>query len=155
MIHIDLAVPLYLKTYLTSVYGVAYHVTTNDDLGILILNTLKKKSIYYNHANNNEQRTNVFTIHISMSMFEKYGCNLSEEQLFQIYKNIDYGFRRHLYISAIVNKEYQGIPYKNTIENTLRAFRISEEELSYGTIRKDFNRKKGALIERLLLKGHF
>lgn len=154
MVHIDLAVPSYLRTYLISLFGDNYRVSSKDDLGILILNTLRKKSHYYKHVPKQDERSVYYSLHISMSLFEKYGCTLSSEQLFQIYKQLDSGFRRSLYVNAIVNKEYQSIPYKNSIENTLQAFGIGEDELSYSTIRKDFNRKKVHLQQRLQIKGH-
>ncbi len=153
MISIDLKVPPYLKSYLTTLYGDEYHLGTADSLGILVLNTLKKKSCYYKHSID-DNRTSVYKLHISLSMFEKYGCGISEEQLTQICKAVDNEFRRAVYTHAILSKSFQGFEYKDSILSFLYAYNISEEELSYSTIRRDFNRKKTKITERLTLTGH-
>lgn len=155
MITIDLPVPAYIKIYLLSLYGANYKVSLNDDLGILILNILQKKGGNYNYyKRETDNRNEVFSIRISFSMFEKFGCIISENQLYHIHKAIDSGFRMNLYRNAIINKNYSNIQYKDSILSFLKAFNINEEQLSYETIRKDFNRKKVEIEEKLNLIGH-
>ncbi len=153
-ITIQLSVNSYIKKYLESAYGLEYKVSNTDDFGILILNTLGKKSTYYEYKREKDNRSDLYTIHISLSNFEKYGCTISERQLYLIHKSIDYNFRSAMYRAAIVNYESFGIQYKKSINAYLKSFDITEDELSYSTIRKDFNRKKADIQASLYLKGH-
>ncbi len=154
MITITLKVPGYIKSYLSTIHGETYKVSTRDSFGILVLNTLKKKSYYYQHAED-DKCTVDYPIVISLSTFEKYGCTITQEQMTQIYKSIDSDFRESLYITAIVNKAYFGIDYKATITKLLYTYNIDENDLSYSTIRKDFNRKKTKIASSLNLGGTF
>lgn len=142
-----------MKSYLTTQYGKEYVINTTEFLGILMLNVLKKKSFYYKHVVD-DSRTSVYKLRISLSMFEKYGCSISEEQLTQICKAIDSEFRRCVYSHAILCKNQSGLEYKDAILGFLYAYNIPEEELSYSTLRRDFNRKKASISERLTLTGH-
>jgi|GEM_PF-318468 len=153
MICIELAVTGYLFQYLTAVYGKGYQATHKDALGIVILSVLEgKKSIYYEFSKKKEGDC-IFPIKLSLSFFEKYGCHISDHYLCMIQKYADDEFRRHLFHSALINRQYFQIPYKTTIDRMLAAYGISEDELSYSTIRKAFNRKKTALSQRLIFKN--
>ncbi|MBS9766520.1 MAG: hypothetical protein KGV44_03130 [Flavobacteriaceae bacterium] len=59
-----------------------------------------------------------------------------------------------MYRTAIINYQSFGIQYKKSITAYLESFNITEDELSYSTIRKDFNRKKSEIENALRLKGH-
>ena len=54
-----------------------------------------------------------------------------------------------VYIDCIFNKERYGIEYQTTILNFLDFYDITEEELSYDSLRKDFNRNKKKIALRL------
>ncbi len=148
MIAIELPVPAYLYSYLTSKYGSNYVVNATDDLGLIILSVLKKKTIQYNYIPNNRD-AKTYLIYLSFSAFEKHGCHISEQHISQINKLLDQNFRSNLFMYAIVNKEFFDIEYKKTINAILKFFNIEESELQYATIRKDFNRKKKKIEERL------
>lgn len=151
---IRLPVSSYIKKFLVAVYGDAYRVSVTDDFGILILNILQKKSIYYKYNRKNDDRNTNFSIHISFSNFEKYGCVISEQQLYQINKSLDSNFRTTMYRNAIINFHSFGVQYKKSILAYLNSYGITEEEMKYTSVRKDFNRKKGAIESKLRLKGH-
>lgn len=153
-ITIWLPVSSYIKNFLVAVYGDAYKVSATDDLGILILNILQKKSVYYEYKRKNDDRNTNYPIHISFSNFEKYGCVISEQQLYQINKSLDSNFRNTMYRNAIVNQHSFGIQYKKTILAYLKSYGITEDEMNYATIRKDFNRKKASIESKLRIKGH-
>lgn len=152
VITIQLPVSIYIKKYLVALHGPTYHVSITDDFGILILNTLRKKSIYYHYKSQKEIST-CYSISISFSNFEKYGCGISELQLHQIYKSLDSHFRMTMYRTAIINYHSFGIQYKKSILAYLKSYGITEDEMSYGTIRKDFNRKKSEIELKLKIKG--
>ncbi len=149
MITIELPVPAYLHSYLTTVYGKDYKVSATDDLGILILNVLSKKYDYYKYNREYDKNSSRYTITMSISTLEKHGCNITQQKINQINKHIDSSFRTSLFRAAIINKEYFNIQYKETINAILNSFNIDEADLSYSTIRKDFNRKKNSIASYL------
>ncbi len=151
-ITIALPVKSYIKKYLETQYGADYKVNISDSFGILILNVLHKKTSYYNYKREKDNREESFPIHISLSNFEKYGCGITDMQLYLIHKSIDYDFRMSMFQAAVINHRKFGIRYKESIESFLDSFNISEDELSYSTIRKDFNRKKTKIEQSLNLK---
>lgn len=154
MFTLHISVPTYLKKYLLQTYGNDYKVSYGDDLGILILNLLKNKSnAYYEFEPKLKNKESVyFDIKISMSFFDKYGCSFNHNDMELITRSIDKWFRNMLYRSAILNYSHFGVPYKNTISKYLSSFGIGEDELSYSTIRRDFNRKKAKIAEQLLIE---
>ncbi len=152
LISIPLPVNNYIKKYLIATYGDEYKVRIADSFGILILNILQKKSIYYDYKKEKDNRCTSYPIFLSISNFEKYGCAISEQRLYLIHKSLDADFRKSMYHTAIINFHKFGIQYKKSIETFLKSFNIDEDELSYGTIRRDFNRKKAKIEAALKLK---
>lgn len=150
MVILQLPVSNYIKKYLIALYGESYKLTINDELGILIRNCLQKKT-YYNYKPIKDIRNTHYSIHISISQFEKYGCMIREQQISEIYKTLDFNFRNNIYRQAVINKIKFNIDYKDSVLAYLSSFGISENEMSYSTIRKDFNRKKEKIESQLLL----
>ncbi len=154
MITIELPVPAYIYSYLHTMYGPNYEVKTTDNFGIMILGILEKKSIQYHSVSFNKRNTKKYVINLSISVFEKHGCYITEQHVYRISKLLDYNFRYNLFTYAIVNKEFFSIEYKRTINALLKFYNIEESELQYSTIRKDFNRKKKE-IEKKIVKDNF
>ncbi|CAA0239704.1 conserved hypothetical protein [Tenacibaculum maritimum] len=150
MVTIEIPVSQYIKKYLISVYGTNYKLSLKDDFGILVLNCLQKKT-YYQYKNEKEDRITSFPVKISISQFDKYGCLITEKQLYEIYKTLDYQFRGAIYRAAIVNNIRFKIDYKDSIWAHLESYDITDEDISWETIRKDFNRKKLRIKEQLFL----
>lgn len=149
MIKILIQVPVYLKKFLEKTYGESYQLQHDDYLGILILNTLKKKSnTYYEFTKSKGEMSN-YEVCISMSFFDKYGCSINENDMILLGRAIDNWFRQNLYQTAILNEKHFNIPFKETIVHYISSYGISEDELSYSTIRRDFNRKKESIAEKL------
>lgn len=146
-----ISVPAYLKKFLVATYGAAYKVDFSDELGVLILSTLRKKSThYYEFKKVANDRAATYEFCISMSFFDKYGCNITADDMTLLAKTIDRWFRNSLYRSAVLNEYHFGIAYKDTINRYLQSYDISEDELNYSTIRRDFNRKKKHIEQTLL-----
>lgn len=148
MIQIEILIPAYLKSFLQHCYGNDYKASYNDEFGAMILSILQKKTSYGNITPKNKKLV-PYPIKMSMSFFEKQGCHIYETDRAIIAKTIDQWFRNQLFRYAVINEKFFKIPYKETITRFLKSFGISEDELNYSTIRKDFNRKKER-IEMLL-----
>lgn len=150
MVIIFLPVSDYIKKYLTALYGESYKVSINDEFGILIKNCLQKKT-YYKYKPSKDNRSTHYPIHISISQLEKYGCIIREQQVSEIYKTLDFNFRNNIYRQAVINKTKFNIDYKDSVLAYLSSYGIKENEMSYSTIRKDFNRKKRTIERQLVL----
>lgn len=150
MVTIHLPVKSYIQKYLHALYGDDYHLSINDDFGILIMSCLEKKS-YYNYKKEKDNRDSVFAIHVSISFFDKYGFVITEQKISQIHKALEYTFRKNIYRYAILNHTKFGIQYKKSILTFLQSYGISEKELNYDSLRKDFNRHKADIESKLTL----
>lgn len=152
MLQLKIPVPTYLKKFLTKSYGDDYKVSFNDEIGVLILNTLKNKSVYHEitlSKNQREYDTDYFCVEISLSNFDKYGCHITQKDLILLRKSLDNLFRNQMFRTGVMNQSLMNIPFKNTFEMYLKTYGITEDDLSYSTIRRDFNRKKNAIAKRL------
>ena len=151
-ITIDLALPIYLVKYRHTLYGETQKPTAQDEIGIYILHILERKNNVseYQYSFKNKQKS-TYNIHISLSRFYKSGGLIEKNKKELIKKYIDSHFRNEIYRNAVLNYYNFHISYKNTIITALQAYNISESDLAYETIRKDFNRKK-KYIENKIIK---
>ena len=148
---IKLLLPKYLLKYMRKMYGEPYQLKSDNDVGLYLLHILERKSMaseYKYHPRSGE--LHAYRIAVNASQYEKKGCILSQEKIGLVLKYIDQHFRRELYTQAVVNYHQFQIPYKDTILKRLEMYDIEESDLMYETLRKDFNRKKGRIEERLL-----
>lgn len=148
---IKLLLPKYLLKYMRKMYGEPYQLKSDNDVGLYLLHILERKSMaseYKYHPRSGE--LHAYRIAVNASQYEKKGCILSQEKIGLVLKYIDQHFRRELYTQAVVNYHQFQIPYKDTILKRLEMYDIDESDLMYETLRKDFNRKKGSIEERLI-----
>lgn len=147
-ISIALPVPIYLKKILTTRFGEKYAAKEDNWFGILIINVLQRKSDRrYEYKKNAEGEVYVITIAYEKARDKGFGIN--EIKAKAIIRSITRNFREELYYQAVMNNIHYGIDYKTSIQNILDSYDILEEELSYETLRKDFNRKKEQIINKI------
>lgn len=150
MITLTIPVPNYLYKYLVHLYGEKYQPTMYDELGIMVLSVLERKSnaTAQRYEPKNFKGKNCdkhFVIHLSFSQFERNGFFIFNEKIHTIQAFIDNQFRLSMYRNAITNYNQMNIPYKDSILCFLASYGIEEEDFSYESIRRDFNRKKEKL----------
>ena len=147
-ISIALPVPLYLKKILVAKYGEKYATKEDNWFGILIINVLQRKSDRrYEYKKNKEGEVYVVTIAYEKARDKGFGINDMKAKA--IIRSITRNFREELYFHAVMNNLHYGIDYKTSIQNVLDSYDILEDELSYETLRKDFNRKKAAILKKI------
>ena len=142
--------PTYIRKYIEASFGSNYEIKQTDWLGIFIYSLLQKKSHpTYHYAGH--KKTAVYNDHLvfnfSIHQANKHGFFLINSDELKIVKEIDDIFRRNMYSQAIINFENFGIEYQSTIMAYLESFNITEDDLHYETIRKDFNRLKNNIIK--------
>ena len=150
MVKIQLQVPKYLKKILVTKYGDNFILKENTLLGMAICNVLMSKNYAVHRYCKNEklkmlyrykELSESFTIRLSVNKAIRKGFEINDNKLHKIVRGIDK--------SAINNKEFYDIEYQTTFYNFLDEYDITEEELSYESLRKDFNRRKEKLTENL------
>ncbi len=154
LIKLELEVPVYLKKILELKYGVDFVVTESSMLGMLLLNHLNKKtdknySILQKHIIANRFAKSIYPIFISENLARRNGYVISDDKSKKIIKAIDRDIRNNLYEHAILNHRDYGIEYQTTFLNFLDLYDISEEELTYEALKKDFNRKRKNIVKKL------
>lgn len=152
MIQLHIKLPTYLIKYLRKLYGEPYAPVCNDEIGLFIMSILEKKtspSAYKYIFSRKTDKT--YTISLPLYFHEKKGCLILPEKEALIQKFIDNHFRREMYRFAILNFHYHNIKFKDSLETFLDVFDISEDDLTYESIRKDFNRKKKEFTEKLII----
>lgn len=159
---LQLTVPKYLKKILDMRYGDSFKAKENTLFGLTVINTLKRKSEhdYQYHRNQYSEgnyrfksSTEAYFINVSIDRVKRRGFAFDQRRAFQIVKALDKSIREELYISAILNKEKYGIEYQTTLLDFLDVYDIEEEELSYESLRKDFNRNRRKLTEKLKISA--
>lgn len=146
-ITLHLPVPRYIYKYLVAKYGENYAVKENDWFGKFILSSLVRKS-------DNDYEVTIptdtkYPVTIKLYKAERNGFIISKRQGDEITKCIDKHFRDYVYTQAIMNYKNFGIDYKSTIISVLDSFGIDEDDLQYESLRKDFNRLKLEIEEKL------
>lgn len=150
MVTLQLQVPKYLKKILITKYGDNYVLKENSLLGMSICGTLIQKSYAIHRFRNGEfanyrkyrykEMSETFIIKLSVKIAVRKGFEINEDKLHKIVRSIDKSIREELYSMAILNKQLYNIEYQTTLLNFLDEYDIIEEELSYDSLRKDFNR---------------
>lgn len=146
-ITIHLPVTTYLYKFLEFKYGQDYKASEADWFGLLVINTLTRKS-NFDYASQRPKCQAFYSITISFRKAEAAGFFITNRHGEQLAKAIDKLFREEIYINAIMNYENHGIEYKSSIEKMIRSMGISEDDLPYETIRKDFNRNKARILAK-------
>lgn len=150
-ITLHLPVSAYLIKYLEAKYGEEYKATETDWFGLLIISTLSRKSADHYHINRKSENL-YYTVTLGISKAEHCGFFITQRKGDQIAKAIDNHFREQMYMQAVLNYQNFEIDYKTSILNYLESFNITEEDLHYETVRKDFNRNKAKIEQRLKIK---
>jgi len=147
-ITLHLSVPRYVKKILQFKYGDDYRAREDTLLGMVVLNTLQKKSErHYTYKRINPDIT-YFSLKVGIDKANHKGFQHNQSTAVRISKAIERDIREKLYTEAITNEINYGIDFKTTIQNFLDLYDITEDELSYETIRKDFNRYKNQNLKK-------
>ncbi|MCW2463377.1 hypothetical protein [Elizabethkingia anophelis] len=150
-IYLSIDCPTYLKKFVEKTFGSEIEVNHNDRFGIFVSSLLKKKTLagYHPPGKKTSGYKEKLKLSISVSHADKNGFFLIHSDEQKIVKFLEDEFRKNLYTMAIFNQQCFDLDYKVTIVNYLDFMGITEEELQYESIRKDFNRRKEEIINKL------
>lgn len=139
-INLDLPVPAYLRKILIFKYGEEYIASETSLLGITILHALNKKSARFYDYKRKKTFSCLYRVKIGLEKAKRVGYKLDAQKAYQIAKALQKHFREELYMLALINKEIYEIDYQTTLMDWLEIYEIEDEELSYRTLRKGFDR---------------
>lgn len=150
--HVTLSIscPTYIRKFVEKSFGIEYELNQSDWIGIFIYSLLQKKThptYHYRSQRKTFEYDDKLRLRFSMSMAEKNGFFLIGSDEKKIIKCIDDIFRKTIYRQALINHDNYGIDYQTTILNNLETYDITEDDLPYETLRKDFNRVKKELFK--------
>lgn len=141
---IELPTKSYLRKYVEKSFPGDLKLTERSWLGVLVLNVLKRKTFkdpnYIFHGTTNNFDDSLL-LKVDLDKSSRYGCILMQKQIVYINRCIDQIFKAEVIKMALINQYNYEIDRKTSIINVLDAYDITEEELNYQTIRKEFNRK--------------
>lgn len=111
---------------------------------MVIISTLQKKSDrkYKYDFKKLDSQNDYFIITLGMAKAQLNGFQHGQKRAHQLAHLIERNIREELFNTCIFNNINYGIEYQTTILDFLAQYDITEEELSYETLRKDFNRYK-------------
>lgn len=141
-ITLHLPVPRYLKKILEIKYGNEYHAKETTLFGLVLISTLQRKLDRKYTFNKLQSQNEYFTIVIGVGKAQRNGFQHGQKRAFQLSHLIERNIREELYNTCIFNQMNFGIEFQTTILEFLAMYDITEDELSYETLRKDFNRYK-------------
>ena len=152
-ITIHLPVTPAIKKYMICKFGKDYIINMDDWFGNMVINMLENKTNkFYNTSNRDVGlKTQIFDINFSVSTADKNGVRIIPQHEAAIFNIIDKIFREEMYSQALINKRNYFIDFQTTISNILDSYDISEDELSYEALKRDFHRKKEKLEQSLFL----
>ncbi len=141
-----------VKKYLEIKFGKKYTLCTDQWFGIMIYNfLLYKTNKDFKITPKIRDQKDFFEVIISQNQAEKAGISLTEKQEASINNIVEKILREEIYYAAILNKKLYMIDYRITINNILDSYDITEEDLPFDTLIKEFDRKKNSLTEKLYL----
>lgn len=144
----------YLRKFIEVTFGSDLKLTERNWIGVLVLNILKRKTFKnsnYDYKKYNFTYDDEIIFHAHLDKTYRYGCVLLEPQKFYINKSIDGIFKDEIIKQALINQSSYSIDFKTSILNILDAYDITEDELSYETLRKHYNRNYLKFKKRLIL----
>ena len=141
--------PPYIRKFVEASFGENIEINQTNWLGIFIYSLLQKKSHPTYHYAGQKKAAGyddrlVFSFSVHQANKNGYFIINSDEA--KIIRHIDDVFRRSVYAQALINKESFGLEFKSTITSILDSYNITENELQYETLKKDFDRVKKSLL---------
>lgn len=135
---IQFPVKPYIKKFLVYKYGPQFTFTKTSVLAPILTSILDKNS----EANINAFHTEeCYEVELTEFYIKKYGVFFNERDLYLFNSRIDHLFREEAFGFMIINKQYNNIKYRRSLRDILDAIGITEEDLKFDSLLRDFTRK--------------
>lgn len=144
---VSLPVQPHVLKYLSFKYGPSCTYSNNLSIAPLVRATISEptksniKSFPVLHY---------YDIVLTEHYLNKFDVVYSRHKIFQFNADADSRFREELYQFMILNNDIYGIKYKTSFRDFLNALGITENDIKFETLLKDFQRKRSRKVgERL------
>lgn len=135
--HIHFPVKPYLHKFLTHKFGPHFIYTKASILSPVIKSVLTE-SVSSELLGFKEEM--YYEVIIPSNYFNKNSISFSSEKAFQFNKDVDHLFREELYQFMVLNHEIYGIKFRTSFRDYLSKFDITENDVKYETLLKQFQR---------------
>lgn len=127
--------------------GDTYKACRDDYLGTVVLSTLTKSPTDLRVSKRKYDK--IFNVIISDHQYSKNGMFVSAKGAQMFNKLIDLKFREEMYMNVVLSKHSNETMYLPKIREFCEYFGITEDDLKYDTIYRDFKRKKDKYTNRI------
>lgn len=147
----QLPVSPHVYKYLTATCG-SDHIKASRKswIGNLVLD-IQTKDFKYKPLTS--KMDHIFKVTITEHDFNHLGTNITPKSAKVFNKTIDMIFREKLYEHALIANRINGIPIMKYLEGSLEIYDITEDDLKFDTLYRDFKRKKDHILNLKQPKG--
>lgn len=141
---LPIPVHIYIKKYLTAIYGTKYKLSLTDSIGVYLSTMLQKDQNHIDWEIKISDKSDFYTICFGQKIFEKQGFSVTNKELKYMGDLLDKYFREQCYSFILHDSLFRKDHYKYSLRNFLKVYGITDEELDPESLYKDFMRKKNA-----------
>ncbi|WP_421811736.1 hypothetical protein [Flagellimonas sp.] len=135
--HIHFPVKPYLHKFLTHKFGPCFVYSKTSILSPVIKSVLTES---VSSELTGFQEEMYYEVIIPSHYFNKNSISFSADKAFQFNKDVDHLFREELYQFMVLNHEIYDIKFRTSFRDYLDKFDITENDVKYETLLKQFQR---------------
>lgn len=141
MITLKIPCKSYVRKYLIARYGLNHTITKQSLLGMMVHEKLSKN---YNPANYIRRSDDVYEVVLTDWCFRNVGHSIDIPTLNALGSAMYYLFRENLYL-YVRQQLAKGEKATTAIKEFLQMFDITEDELKFETVYRDYKRKHASI----------
>lgn len=148
----NIPVSNHVYKYLKYRYGSDHMVATRETVvGGIVLSMLNRNNDIRHVSKKSYEK--VFKVMIKEEKYLRNGVHIDTRYAQLFNDTVDKMFREELFCHVMINKFSSNEQFNQGIRNFLKVYDITEEDIKYETLYRDFKRKKDNIQTRLLLEN--
>lgn len=133
--------------YLTFKYGPQVTYSSNLSIAPMLRSAISERS----RSNAKSFPTeHYYDVLLTEHYFNKFDVVYSKHKIYQFNSDADTRFREELYQFMIMNNDIYGVKYQTSFRDFLAVMDITEKDIKFETLLKDFQRKRNRKSEEKL-----
>ena len=138
MISIEFPVKPHLEKYLVKKYGKVLEFSSNCTLSPIIKTALSKE---VKSSSLKLKTENSYTVKLSNFYISKFGVFLNPDDINLFNNEVERLFREEMYGAMVFSKKIYNNKYRDTMREFLKVYDITEKDIKFETLIRDFERK--------------
>jgi len=148
----NIPVSNHVYKYLKYRYGSDHMVATRETVvGGIVLSMLNRNNDIRHVSKKSYEK--VFKVMIKEEKYLRNGVHIDTRYAQLFNDTVDKMFREELFCHVMINKFSSNEQFNQGIRNFLKVYDITEEDIKYETLYRDFKRKKDNIQTSLLLEN--